>query len=1248
MRRLFVLFIINYIASFCLLCANSYSIDSIKLESINNDIIECMAILNDNANNNTKSYKKAVRTLRKLNKLANEYCQITNDSSVFINSFVGEYYTSMFFRDLNMIDSAYVHAQNAYNLYNPYGKMVCSSDTSSWAIKIFGNDGILGILRDWNVKQNNMQEAIKYCSIITDSCRTLGTNSEMLQSLIKTGEIYEKFDDYENSIICRTNAIDEKLKMGTTDGDLSNIKMIAGLLNTYKKWFTWVNKYYVSESQRKTFDNYADTLFNIFNITGNAFSEEYDGNTKDALLFVNNLVEIAEIAQSYDAILNQEKKLDDIYELICGKESITYANWLIKKHDIYEMYVSSKAQFKKLYKRKSELYLDNAFSIWDNYLAKNPIESILKECKKKKNRLNNKDSQDSLGIFDILDNYYIYLSKLGKNKFDKGLYSDARSISKQRMKISKIFNLKDNTNDFCCMGDTYLDSNEYKKAEKWYQKALKNAESLNDTIEMAKAYVPLWVLYTSPHFYKDKHQLANKAINKAYDLISKTNCRSIEKCAILFSLSKFFQSNYNYKLALDLNHKATLELMALRKPVPVWAYVDDALNQTHLIGKMSDYTLEELLEISLNNDSTFVTQKAAELLGSYYLSFTSDFDKAFYYYSKAYDIAIILNDTISQFNYLADIGILYYIQNDYEKALKYMLDAESVYPQKAIVSELISLMTHIDNKELVENRVSRKFQIVRNQIKDRILLLTSQGRESYINEEMSNFRQFRSMPYYYPESKVCKEVSYNSILLYKGLLLNTQKDIISIIKKTKDKRIKNLYQNLQDKYAHNHALIVRNEDTSIMQNNIEIENLETELISELTKKSLFTFSDVTWEQIKNHLKKNDVAIEFTEINNLDPLNHTSFCYGALILRNDYDVPKFVILDSKEKIDGNIETLLSLFNKGIRMNNEKWSDSSERLYKSIWGKLENFVNEGDNIYFSLDGLLNKAPIEVLSDSDGVMINEKYNLFRLSSTRELCKQRKEDISKVVLYGGLLYDAKNNGQEVDSIEVFQYYRNDSIRSGWNYLPSSSTEVDTISYLLSSQGIKTIKRKGLKGTEESFKKLSGSDISTIHIATHGFYFPQQEAHYIDYFHKNESYDYISPMKRSGLMMTGGQSAWLGTKKIEKERDGILTAEEIATINLSNVNMVVLSACQTGLGDIDPGAEGVLGIQRAFKMAGVQSLLMSLWKVDDNATAYMMQEFYSGLLSGETKHNAFKTAQQRVRNKYSNPFYWAGFVMLD
>ena len=290
-------------------------------------------------------------------------------------------------------------------------------------------------------------------------------------------------------------------------------------------------------------------------------------------------------------------------------------------------------------------------------------------------------------------------------------------------------------------------------------------------------------------------------------------------------------------------------------------------------------------------------------------------------------------------------------------------------------------------------------------------------------------------------------------------------------------------------------------------------------------------------------------------------------------------------------------------------------------------------------------MHKTPIELLSDGLGNYANEKYNMFRLSSTRELCKKRKEGISNVVLYGGLLYDAEPKGEEVDSLNAFQHYEDSSTRSGWNYLPASEVEVDSISNLLASQGINVIKKKGLDGTEESFKELSGLDLSMVHIATHGFYFPQQEAHYLDYY---QSQTDISPMKRSGLMMTCGQIAWMGKKNIAQDHDGILTSEEIATIDLSNVSMVVLSACQTGLGDIDDGAEGVIGIQRAFKLAGVQSLLMSLWKVDDNATSYMMREFYSSMLSGETKHNAFKIAQGKVRNKYPNPFYWAGFIMLD
>lgn len=379
---------------------------------------------------------------------------------------------------------------------------------------------------------------------------------------------------------------------------------------------------------------------------------------------------------------------------------------------------------------------------------------------------------------------------------------------------------------------------------------------------------------------------------------------------------------------------------------------------------------------------------------------------------------------------------------------------------------------------------------------------------------------------------------------------------------------------------------------------------------------------------------------------MEPLDHAPICYGALIIRNDYNTPQFVVLDSLERIDKIIEHISSSYNNGLGMDNKQWDYLSRQLYELVWGKIENHLKKGDNIYFSLDGLLNKAPVEILSDNQGILFSEKYNVFRLSSTRELCLNHEEDnVTNVVLYGGLLYDAKPNGQEVDSLDAFQHFENSTTRAGWKFLPATVEEVDSISNYLTSQGISVIKKIGLDGTEESFRNLSGLDINIVHLATHGFYIPEKEVHKKKYY---RSHYYVSPMKRSGFIMTGGQTAWLGIQNIEKEHDGILTSEEISTIDLRNVNIAVLSACQTGLGDIGKGAEGVMGIQRAFKLAGVKSLIMSLWKVDDNATSYMMRVFYSTLLSGETKHNAFKTAQSKVRIKYPYAQYWAGFVLLD
>jgi CHAT domain-containing protein len=138
------------------------------------------------------------------------------------------------------------------------------------------------------------------------------------------------------------------------------------------------------------------------------------------------------------------------------------------------------------------------------------------------------------------------------------------------------------------------------------------------------------------------------------------------------------------------------------------------------------------------------------------------------------------------------------------------------------------------------------------------------------------------------------------------------------------------------------------------------------------------------------------------------------------------------------------------------------------------------------------------------------------------------------------------------------------------------------------------------------------------------------------------------NPLLRSGLILAGGNFAWSGAP-IDGVEDGILTADEIARLNLTGTALVVLSACQTGLGDVN-NSEGVFGLQRAFKLAGVETLIMSLWEVNDRATAQLMSAFYDQWLSGKSKQEAFKAAQRQVRAnaRYADPYFWAAFVLMD
>jgi CHAT domain-containing protein len=228
---------------------------------------------------------------------------------------------------------------------------------------------------------------------------------------------------------------------------------------------------------------------------------------------------------------------------------------------------------------------------------------------------------------------------------------------------------------------------------------------------------------------------------------------------------------------------------------------------------------------------------------------------------------------------------------------------------------------------------------------------------------------------------------------------------------------------------------------------------------------------------------------------------------------------------------------------------------------------------------------------------------------------------------------------------------FSSNDLRYGVKYLPGTLKEVQDISKRFdSSPRVIT----DINGTEESFKSLVGTPIDIIHLATHGFFWSEEDAQkrkYVTFLNTadiNMQSEEDKALTRSGLLFSGANIGLRGETLPDDVEDGVLTALELSNLNLGHVDMVVMSACESGLGETSE--EGVFGLQRGFKLAGANTLLMSLWKVDDTATRLLMSEFYRNYLSGKSKQESLRLAQQWLREipKYSSPEYWAAFILLD
>ena len=409
---------------------------------------------------------------------------------------------------------------------------------------------------------------------------------------------------------------------------------------------------------------------------------------------------------------------------------------------------------------------------------------------------------------------------------------------------------------------------------------------------------------------------------------------------------------------------------------------------------------------------------------------------------------------------------------------------------------------------------------------------------------------------------------------------------------------------------------------------------------------------VKWEEVRDALKPGEAALEFIHFPLLFPEKTDGIRYGALLIKPGDTSPRYIPLfdaaelnhllaDRIERKEEYVNKLYASAQRGLIPAGEK----TISLYELIWKPIEAAGLEGiSTIYCAPSGILHRLNLAAISASVMSTLGNKFRFAMLNSTRQLVLPVPAATynNMAVLLGGIDY---GDGTDIASLDRSSVER-------WGMLEYTTFEVDEIAAILAQQAYTTQVLRGKDATEEAFKRLGaeGPSPRILHIATHGFFSPKPQP--ADSSSMNDSELAFKrsdlPLLRSGLILADGNYAWQqGRARMPAGEDGILTAYEISQMNFANTELVVLSACETNLGDIE-GNEGVYGLQRAFRIAGARYLIMSIWKVDDKKTKVFMANFYRHLsVAGTTVPEAFRKTQLQLQEVYSH-YDWAGFVLIE
>lgn len=993
-----------------------------------------------------------------------------------------------------------------------------------------------------------------------------------------------------------------------------------------------------------------------------SFSEGKLGNIEAAEAGYDELIELIgeykndfyyQIIENYSALLISNDKLekasvfyDDLLGYLQGKSGLTvflrdYYNVFLNTND-YVRALDATEQLKSVCQEASQNCEVYGIDMNEYFLNAARIAMLLERYEIAKKYY--QQAQDYYAnepytyisillekaqMFGYLGEKYQQLSSLtmavGQHRLNQ--LTDSATYSKSVLELGKI----------------YTELGRFDQADRLFQDYIDdlNNSSSVDPEAMTLAYQSLG----NQRFLQQNFADADTYLFKAKALLEENDLTSSDTYAsVLNSLGALYESLANYSQA-ENSYRTALK-------------VSNSESSTLKIALASNLA-NILMQTDPESDSILILFNQAiewqELSGKYHPGYANLlnnrglhlqslelYDEAKSDYQKALQIfeTTVQEDHPQYLNARTNLALLNQLKGEADSAQEQMLEIKALYEKYyldtnpgyiLVLNNLANLYSEIGSNSDAEILFMKLADIQVRDINESFTYLSESEKKNFVKEKqklLNNFKTYivgRSVNNPGSISPSVVEKWYDLELTTKGMLLNSTQKVRQQIFNGNDESLKALFSewSLARKQLADFQSLKSNQSNSskdldsLVQ---KINGLEKELSRQSTSfQKSFALEVPTFQRLRQALTTDEALIEITRTE-IDGEG----IYTALIGTQDEPHPALIFIGKGRDFE---DKAFKAYKNGIAYQVEE-----SRSFQTFWSPVSNHVKGKSitKIYYAPDGVYHRISLATLFNTEtGNYLLDDISINQLTSTKDLLDLKKESneasiqLETIMLVGRPAYQLDGTATLASAGKT----RSSSLVGEVSDLPGTELEVQAIQELISE--FQPTLLLGETATEENVKK--GLNSQLVHIATHGFFIEDPTG----------IGSYNDPMLYSGLLFAGVSN------DLEGRDDGILTAYEIMNLGLTNTDMVVLSACETGLGEVSSG-EGIYGLQRAFFIGGVNTVIMSLWKVDDEATRELMTTFYKQYTKKGNKREAFYEAQKKIKKKYKSPIYWGAFVMLE